>query len=181
MSRIAKKPILVPENINIKINKNNIILWKNNIYIKSKFNKYVLLFYKNNKIIFNVLNNNYKYWKYAGTYRSIINNIILGLLYGFKKVLLLVGIGYKAFIENNILNLNLGYSYVIKYNIPLNIELKCLKNNKLVIKGYDKQLVGQVASKIRSFRPPECYKNGKGIRYKDEIVIIKEHKKKISK
>ncbi len=181
MSRIAKKFILVPKCIKVNINKNKIILYKDNLCVSNKFHISVLPLFKNNKIIFNTNKNYIKSWMYAGTARAIINNAIFGLINNFKKVLILVGIGYKANIENNILYLNLGFSYTIKYNIPFNIKLKCLDNNKIIVEGYDKQLVGQIASDIRFFRPPECYKNGKGIRYENEIVIIKEHKKKLNK
>ncbi len=181
MSRIAKKFIVIPNDINVFINKNEIILSKGNILIKHKFHCSVLPLIKNNKIFFNVNNIYLKSWMYAGTIRSIVYNSIFGLQYGYKKKLIIIGIGYKAIIENNILLLHLGFSYIIKYFIPLNINIICLNQNEIEIKGYDKQLVGQVASDIRFFRPPECYKQGKGIRYENEVVRIKEHKKKLTK
>ncbi len=180
MSRIAKKPILIPKGIKVNIINNKIIILKDNLIIENIIHFSILIIIKNNKIILKNNNNNDKYSMYAGTTRSIINNILLGLENNFKKKLLLIGIGYKAYIKNNILFLNLGYSYTIKYIIPDYVNIKCL-NNKIIIKGYDKQKVGQVAAKIRSFRPPECYKEGKGIRYYNEFIRIKEHKKKISK
>ncbi len=179
MSRIAKKPIIIPKNIKINIIGNKIIILKDNLVIEKLIHYSVLPIIKKNKIIF-VNYNCYskKYLMYAGTVRSIINNILIGLKKKFKKKLLLIGIGYKAYIDNNILFLNLGFSYIIKYNIPNYINIVCLNNNEILITGFDKQKVGQVAADIRFFKKPECYKQGKGIRYSDEFVKIKEHKKK---
>ncbi len=181
MSRIAKQPILIPKGIKINIINNKIIICKNNIIVKNKIHFSITPILKNNKIILNNSNSYYKFSMYAGTFRSIINNIILGLKNNFKKKLIIIGIGYKSYIKKNILFLNLGYSYTIKYNIPKNIIIKCLNFNEIIIKGYDKQKVGQVAAEIRSFKKPECYKKGKGIRYKNEFIKIKENKKKINK
>lgn len=180
MSRIAKIPILVPKNIKIIIKNKILYLINKKNKIKHIIHNAVNILYKNNKIYVNINKHYYKAWMYAGTIRSIINNSIIGLTKGFVKKLLLIGIGYKVYIDNNILYLDLGYSYTINYIIPLNIVIKC-NNNEIIIKGYDKQLVGKVASEIRFFRKPECYKKGKGIRYIDEIVKIKEHKKKLNK
>ncbi len=182
MSRIAKKPIIIPKNVKINIINNEIIIFKDNLIIKNIIHYSVLPIIKKNKIIFtNYSYYSKKYLMYAGTIRSVINNILIGLKNNFIKKLLLVGIGYKAYIEKKILYLNLGFSYTIKYKIPNSINIECLNNNEIIIKGFDKQKVGQVAAEIRSFRPPECYKQGKGIRYSNEFVKIKEHKKKISK
>ncbi len=179
MSRIAKKPIIVPKNIKIIIKRKNIYLINNNIKVIYRIHDAVIILYKNNKIYFNINKKYNNAWMYAGTIRSIINNTIIGFIYGFTKKLLLVGIGYKCYIKNNILFLNLGFSYIINYIIPSGIKIKCFNNNEILIEGYDKQLVGKVASEIRYNRPPECYKQGKGIRYFNEIIKIKEHKKKI--
>ncbi len=181
MSRIAKKPILVFKNIKIKLKKNVIFLIKDKLIIKKKIPFYINLILSNNnkiinlKLISNIYNNKLFL---VGTFRSILNNIIIGLYKGFKKKLILVGIGYKAYLIKNNLCLNIGYSHIINYLIPKNIEINCPSFNEIVIKGYDKQLVGQVASRIRSYKPPENYRKGKGIRYLNELVRIKEYKKK---
>ncbi len=179
MSRIAKNPVIIPSSIKFFFNKNVLFLIKDKLKIKCVIHPSVILSITDNKIFFNVNKKYFNSWMYAGTTRSIINNYIIGLINGFSKKLVLVGIGYKAYIENNILFLNLGFSYTIKYKIPLSVSIKCIDFNNIIIKGYDKQLVGQIASEIRSFKKPECYKSGKGIRYKNEFVKIKESKKKI--
>ncbi len=182
MSRIAKKSIIIPKNILVKIKGKKIFFKKNNLeFFKIVHNSVIPIFKKKNEIIFKTDGNFLKNKKYIGTTRSVIFNIIYGMEYGFTKILLIVGIGYKAFIKKNVLCLNLGFSHIINYNIPLGINIKCTNSNEIIIKGWDKQLVGCVAAKIRSFRPPEHYKKGKGIRYINEKVRIKEHKKKLSK
>ncbi len=182
MSRIAEKPIIIPKNILVKIEGKKIFFKKDNLeFFKVVHNSVIPILKKKNKIIFKTNGNYLKNKKYTGTTRSIIFNIIYGLKYGFSKKLLIVGIGYKAYVENNTLILNLGFSHVINYNIPLNINIECTNSNEIIIKGWDKQLVGCVAAKIRSFRVPENYKKGKGIRYINEKVRIKEHKKKLIK
>ncbi len=182
MSRIANKPIIIPKDILVKIKGKKIFFEKGNLKIFKIVHYNVIPILKNNnKIIFKTNGNFLKNKKYTGTTRSIVFNVIYGMKYGFVKKLLIVGIGYKAFIKNNTLILNLGFSHAINYNIPSNIFIKCTNSNEIIIKGWDKQLVGCVAAKIRSFRVPEHYKKGKGIRYIDEKVRIKEHKKKLSK
>ncbi len=177
MSRIAKKPIFIPDNIFVKVEKNKIFINKKELTIIKIIPNFILVNINNN--IINLKLKNYcKKWYMLGTYRSILNNIFIGLSIGFEKKLILVGIGYKAYLDNNILFLNIGYSHIIKFNIPKNIEISCPSSNEILVKGYNKELVGQVAAIIRSYRPPEPYRKGKGIRYLNEIVRIKENKKK---
>lgn len=182
MSRIAKKSIIIPNDILVKIRGKKIFFKKDNLkFFKIIHNSVILILKNKNEIIFKTNGNFLKNKKYLGTTRSIIFNIIYGIKYGFSKILLIVGIGYKAFIKKNILSLNLGFSHVINYDVPHGINIECTDSNEIIIKGWDKQLVGCIAAKIRSFRPPEHYKKGKGIRYINEKVRIKEHKKKLSK
>ncbi len=183
MSRVAKKPILVSKDINILIkNKNEIVFQKGLIKIKKIFNSNIILTLQKNYILVNVAYHSIKNWAYAGTVRSIINNFIIGLNKGYKKELILVGIGYKAVVQhNNVLSLNLGFSHTIYLNIPKNIRVLCPNVNEIIVSGYDKELVGQFSAYIRSFKPPESYKKGKGIRYLNENVRIKESKKKLTK
>jgi len=110
-----------------------------------------------------------------GLARSLIHNMIVGVTAGFKKELTIVGVGYKAQLSGSKLNLSLGYSHPIVFQVPEGIKLAVLEGGKITIEGCDKQLVGETAAEIRRFRPPEPYK-GKGIRYTDERVIIKEGK-----
>ena len=113
----------------------------------------------------------------AGTFRSIIDNMVVGVTTGFQKELQLQGVGYRAQMQGNKLNLTLGFSHPVEYLIPEGIEILTPSQTQIVVKGIDKQLVGQVAAEIRAFRPPEPYK-GKGVRYANEHVKRKEAKKK---
>lgn len=113
----------------------------------------------------------------VGTLKALISNMIKGVTSGFEKKLLIVGVGYKAQVSGSTLNLNLGFSHPVIYSIPENIKVEMPNPTEIVIKGIDKQKVGQVAAEVRSYRRPEPYK-GKGIRYFDEKVVIKETKKK---
>ncbi len=179
MSRLDKKFILVSNNIDIKIKNNFIYCIKEKIIIKYFIPNYIdVLLNNNNKLInFRLNNNNKKNISLLGTFISILNNTIIGLNKKFEKKLILIGIGYKASIENNLLLLNVGFSHIIKYIIPNDIEIICSSNTEIIIRGFDKQLVGQVAARIRSYKPPENYRKGKGIRYFNEVIRIKEYKK----
>lgn len=112
----------------------------------------------------------------AGTMRALVNNMVEGVTNGFEKRLNLVGVGYRAQVQGKQLNLQLGFSHPVEFPIPDGITLETPSQTEIVVRGSDKQLVGQVAAKIRSYRPPEPYK-GKGVRYADERVVMKEAKK----
>ncbi|WP_343189395.1 50S ribosomal protein L6 [Buchnera aphidicola] len=178
MSRIAKLPILVPLEVKITLNKNKIKVKGPNGILIYNINKNVEIKYINNVLKFNVKKKNMYAWSQAGTCRSLINSMILGVTDGFFKKLYLFGVGYRVLeIKNNIISLSLGYSHIIKYKFPLDIIIKNISQNEILIEGIDKQKVGQIASDIRSYRVPESYK-GKGIRYENEYIRIKEAKKK---
>lgn len=113
----------------------------------------------------------------AGTFRALVNNMVLGVSNGFEKALQLQGVGYRAQTQGKKLNLTLGFSHPIEYSIPEGIEIETPSQTEVLVKGIDKQLVGQVSAEIRAFRPPEPYK-GKGVRYLNEYVKRKEAKKK---
>jgi large subunit ribosomal protein L6 len=113
----------------------------------------------------------------AGTMRSVVANMVHGVSQGFERKLLINGVGYRAQIQGDVLNLTLGFSHAVHYPIPADIEIECPKNTEVVVRGASKQRVGQVAAQIRKFRPPEPYK-GKGVRYENEEIIMKEAKKK---
>lgn len=112
----------------------------------------------------------------SGTTRALINNMIIGVSEGFEKRLAIIGVGYRAKAQGNSLNLQLGFSHDINYNLPEGVLVETPTQTEIIIRGADKQSVGQAAANIRSFRPPEPYK-GKGIRYKDEYVVRKQAKK----
>ncbi|MDH3979877.1 MAG: 50S ribosomal protein L6 [Gammaproteobacteria bacterium] len=113
----------------------------------------------------------------AGTTRAVVNNLVVGVSDGFEKKLELVGVGYRAQAKGKVLNLTLGFSHPVDYELPEGVTAETPSQTEIVVKGCDKQKVGQVAAEIRAFRPPEPYK-GKGVRYSDEVVVRKEAKKK---
>ncbi len=113
----------------------------------------------------------------SGTLRALINNMVIGVTKGFEKKLTLIGVGYKAQAQGDKINLALGFSHPVVHSMPAGIKVETPTATEILIKGADKQRVGQVAAEIRSYRPPEPYK-GKGVRYADEVVVIKETKKK---
>ncbi|MFT8229816.1 MAG: 50S ribosomal protein L6 [Enterobacterales bacterium] len=179
MSRIAKNPIIIPngvefnfiENNKIKISGKNGILFLN-------IHKAVKIKYCNNKLTFSY-NLNFLKSRSAilGTTRSLINNMIIGVTEGFTKKLLLVGIGYKVVLLKDKIQLFLGFSHTVEFLIPDGICVLCKNPTEIEINGANKQIVGQFAANIREIRKPEPYK-GKGIRYFNEIIKLKEAKKK---
>jgi large subunit ribosomal protein L6 len=113
----------------------------------------------------------------SGTMRALLNNMVSGVTKGFQKKLTLVGVGYRAQAQGDKLNLSLGFSHPVVHSMPVGIKVETPTQTEIVIKGIDRQVVGQVAAQVRAYRPPEPYK-GKGVRYSDEVVVIKETKKK---
>ena len=113
----------------------------------------------------------------SGTMRALVNNMVNGVTKGFQKKLTLVGVGYRAQAQGDKLNLSLGFSHPVVHSMPNGIKVETPTQTEIVIKGIDRQVVGQVAAQVRAYRPPEPYK-GKGVRYSDEVVVIKETKKK---
>ena len=177
MSSTAKKPIQYPDSVDILI--------KDNDCIEVKGEKGELRLNLITEVAINIdedsLNvkptSNSKFSKAAvGTFRSLINNMIIGVSEGYEKKLELVGVGYRASTQGKNINLTLGFSHPVVYKIPDEIEIQTPSQTEITIKGIDKQKVGQVAAEIRSLRPPEPYK-GKGVRYKGEQISLKETKK----
>jgi large subunit ribosomal protein L6 len=113
----------------------------------------------------------------SGTFRALINNMVVGVTKGFERKLNLVGVGYRAQAQGDKLNLSLGFSHPVVHQMPAGVKCETPQQTEIIIKGIDKQKVGQVAAEVRAYRPPEPYK-GKGVRYSDERVVIKETKKK---
>jgi len=174
MSRIAKAPIELPSSVELKVEggsikvkgpKGNMVLQMHpNVSLEQEDSNFVVKPASNSDI------------PMAGTFRSLISNMVTGVSEGFGKKLNLVGVGYRAQIQGSKLTLALGFSHPVVYNAPEGITIEVPTQTEILITGCDKQRVGQVASEIRAFRPPEPYK-GKGIRYSDERVIRKEAKK----
>ncbi|NIH16488.1 MAG: 50S ribosomal protein L6 [Buchnera aphidicola (Periphyllus lyropictus)] len=180
MSRIAKRSIIVPDNIQIKLKNKEIIVKGNKGTLKKKINNLVYIKYKKNILSFKVYKSNNEGWMQAGTARSLVYSMIIGVTKGFSKKLILIGVGYRFSLEGNNneqVVMSLGYSHNIRYILPDGIFVKLLSQTEIVVLGIDKQLVGQVSANLRFYRVPDSYK-GKGVRYFNEFVKIKEAKKK---
>lgn len=174
MSRIGKKPIVIPSDIEVKIEETKIIFKSKKEVKELETYGRVGINIDSNSLVFSKLNEDMQSRAFWGTYRALANNIIVGLQNGFSKILEINGVGYKAAVNGKTLELMLGFSHPIKYDIPDNITMSVEKNN-IIIKGSDKQQVGQIAAEIREFRPPEPYK-GKGIKYSNEVILRKAGK-----
>jgi large subunit ribosomal protein L6 len=174
MSRIGKLPIALPTGIEAKVEGTKLII-KNSKETKEleTFGR-VSIEIKDNNIIFGKVGENREASAFWGTYRALANNMVIGLTKGFEKKLEFSGVGYRASVKGDVLELQLGFSHPINYKIPTELTITVEKNT-ISIKGSDKQLVGQVAAEIRGYRPPEPYK-GKGIKYVDEHIIRKAGK-----
>ncbi|EOD4833511.1 50S ribosomal protein L6 [Campylobacter upsaliensis] len=174
MSRIGKQPISIPSGVEVKLEGTLLKFKKGNLAkdLDTKANVNVEI--KDNQILFSLKGEDRQSRAYWGTYRALAYNVIVGLTEGFSKTLEINGVGYKAALKGKVLELNLGFSHPINYEIPAGIEISVDKNN-VIVKGSDKQVVGQVAAQIREFRPPEPYK-GKGVKYANERIIRKAGK-----
>lgn len=177
MSRVAKATILIPDGVKVKINNNLIIIKGKNGELNKNINENIIVKYENNSLNFLPKVINKYYWALAGTTRSLIHKMIIGVSQGFIQKLQLFGVGYRAIIQENKVVLSLGLSHNILYKIPENIKISCPSQTEIIIQGIDKQLVKQVAADIRAYKKPDPYK-GKGIRYDKELIRIKESKKK---
>lgn len=174
MSRIGKKPISIPNGVEVKINGSSLKFKKSNNEKELDLKGHVDVKIEDGKIEFSPKGEDRQSRAYWGTYRALANNIVLGLTEGFSKQLEINGVGYRAAMKGKVLELNLGFSHPINFESPKGIEISVDKN-VVTIKGDDKQQVGQVAAEIRGFRPPEPYK-GKGIKYLEEHIIRKAGK-----
>ncbi|KIM10449.1 MAG: 50S ribosomal protein L6 [Sulfurovum sp. FS08-3] len=174
MSRIGKKPVVIAKGIEVSVDGSVIRAKKGNLEKSLETHGRVGIEVNDTEVVFSCVGNTKESAAYWGTYRALFNNIIIGLDQGFQKSLEINGVGYRASIQGNKLVMQLGYSHDINYEIPQGLEITVDKN-VVVIKGSDKQAVGQVAAEIRDFRPPEPYK-GKGVKYSDEKIIRKAGK-----
>jgi large subunit ribosomal protein L6 len=176
MSRIAKAPITVPAGVEVTLAGQEIKVKGKNGELTRVVNDAVEVALNDN-VITTAPRDVANAWAQAGTARALINNMIQGVNEGFEKKLQLVGVGYRAAVKGKVLDLTLGFSHPVNFEIPAGITIEAPSQTELVVKGADKQLVGQTAANIRSYREPEPYK-GKGVRYADEHVRRKEAKKK---
>ena len=177
MSRDPKKPISIPKGVEFDFKEGYLTVKNKNTVMQLKIPSLVSLEIDNQKAQFSAVNDTRFSKALSGTMRALASDMVIGVTQGFEKKLILVGVGYKAQIQGTALNLTLGFSHPISYTPPEGIRIEIPSLTEIIIKGANKQLVGQVAADIRSFRPPEPYK-GKGIKYSDEVILRKETKKK---
>ena len=173
MSRIGKKVIAIPSGVKVSIDAGSVLV-EGKAKLSMTLPPLTAAEVKDGQVVVSRLDDSRTSNAMQGLARSLINNMVIGVTAGFKKELAIVGVGYKATLAGNKLNLALGYSHPIVYQIPAGVKVTVVEN-KIVIEGADKQLVGETAAEIRRFRPPEPYK-GKGIRYVDERIVLKEGK-----
>ena len=174
MSRIGKKPIDIPSGVKVTVADGNILV-EGKEKLSMAMPPFVTAEVKENQVLVSAADESRKANAMHGLARSLIQNMVIGVSQGFRKELQIVGIGYKAAVAGSKLNLSLGYSHPIEFAIPEGIKVTVTPENKIFIEGCDKQLVGETAAQIRRFRKPEPYK-GKGIRYVDERIVLKEGK-----
>ncbi len=174
MSRIGKKPIIIPEKVEVKLEGQTVLVKGPNGKMQLNFADSVKIEREGNLLTIAPNGNDSKFKSLWGMSRTLLSNMIVGVTSGFKRNLIFTGVGYKAQVAGDKITLNLGYSHPIEYVLPQGITAKVTANN-IEISGSDKELVGFVAAKIRSFRPPEPYK-GKGIKYQEETILRKAGK-----
>lgn len=178
MSRVAKTPVSIPSGVEVNVNGQLIQVKGPKGSLQLEVNPAVKLTVADNAVSFD--------WagkedgvssEQAGTARALVNNMITGVSQGYQRKLTLVGVGYRASVSGDVVNLALGYSHPIEHKLPEGVKAECPSQTEIVLSSIDKQLLGQTAANIRAYRKPEPYK-GKGVRYSDEVVRIKEAKKK---
>lgn len=177
MSRVAKNPIKLPSGVEFKLEGQRLSVKGAKGALELNLHPSVEVVQEAGELRFAPRGGDLQYKAMAGTTRALVNNMVIGVSQGFERKLQLVGVGYKAQAKGQVLSLALGFSHPIDYELPAGVTAETPSQTDILIKGIDKQLVGQVAAEIRDFRRPEPYK-GKGVRYADEVVRRKEAKKK---
>ena len=177
MSRVGKMPIALPQGAEVAINAAQISVKGPLGSLTQSLNGLVKVQNDNGTLKFEPANDSREANAMSGTLRALVNNMVTGVTKGFERKLNLVGVGYKAQAQGDKLNLSLGFSHPVVHQMPQGIKCETPTQTEILIKGVDRQRVGQVAAEVRAYRSPEPYK-GKGVRYSDEVVIIKETKKK---
>lgn len=177
MSRVANNPVEVPSGVEVTLNGQAVKVKGPKGEMNFDSHGLVEISQQDQTLTFAARNSEKSANALAGTTRALINNMVTGVSKGFEKKLTLVGVGYRAQAQGNKLNLSLGFSHPVEFQVPVGIKVETPSQTEVVVSGVDKQQVGQVAANIRAYRPPEPYK-GKGVRYADEQVLRKEAKKK---
>ena len=177
MSRVGKQPISIPKGVDVLINNKIISIKGSRGSLTLDLHPYVDVRQENEFIYLSPVYRESIYWAMCGTMRALVNNMVIGVTIGFEKRLQLIGVGYRAQVQGLKLILSLGFSHPIEFSVPAGIVIETPSQSEIIVKGSDKQQVGEIAAKIRAYRPPEPYK-GKGIRYAEERILMKEAKKK---
>ena len=177
MSRVGKSPVAIPAGVDVSIKEDQISVKGSGGTLNLARNPLVNVVNKDGKLSFEPANESREANAMSGTVRQLVNNMVVGVTKGFEKKLNLVGVGFRAQAQGQKLNLQIGFSHPVVKDMPAGIKVECPTQTEILIKGADRQVVGQIAAEVRAIRPPEPYK-GKGIRYADEKVSLKETKKK---
>ncbi len=177
MSRVAKNPVVVPSGVEVALAAGEISVKGPMGTLKQALSVDVSVVREGDSLLCKAQNDSMQANAMSGTIRALLANMVQGVSKGFERRLNLVGVGYRAQAAGDTLNLTLGFSHPVAYKMPAGIKVETPTQTEIVLKGADKQRIGQVAAEIRAFREPEPYK-GKGVRYSDEVVILKETKKK---
>ena len=177
MSRVAKMPVTIPAGVDVSINDAQISVKGTGGTLSLAQNALVTVTNADGKLSFEPANDSREANAMSGTQRQLVNNMVVGVSKGFEKKLTLVGVGFRAQASGNKLNLQIGYSHPVNFEMPAGVTVTTPTPTEIIVKGANRLVIGQLAAEIRDARPPEPYK-GKGIRYADERVVIKETKKK---
>jgi large subunit ribosomal protein L6 len=177
MSRVANDPVVIPENVEVTLNATDISVKGPLGVLSRKLSKNVQVVRAENRLEFAVIGTSHQANAMSGTMRALVSNMVTGVSKGFEKKLALVGVGYRAQAQGDKLNLTLGFSHPVVHQLPVGVKAETPTQTEIIIKGADRQQVGQVAADIRAYRSPEPYK-GKGVRYVGEQIVLKETKKK---
>jgi large subunit ribosomal protein L6 len=177
MSRIAKQPVAILKGVSVELKDDSVALKGSKGTLSMPINPAVAVRQEGEELLVAATNGGRFANAIAGTTRALINNMMTGVHEGFEKKLELVGVGYRAQAQGNKLNLTLGFSHPVVYEVPEGVAVETPSQTEILVKGIDRQKVGQVAAELREFRPPEPYK-GKGVRYAGERIVLKEAKKK---
>lgn len=177
MSRVAKNPVAIPQGVEVTISAGEIAVKGPLGTLRQALNDAVTVERDGDTVVCKARDGVANARAMSGTVRALVNNMVAGVSKGFERKLNLVGVGYRAQAQGDKLNLSLGFSHPVVHQMPAGVKVETPTQTEIVIKGIDKQQVGQVAAEVRAYRAPEPYK-GKGVRYSDEVVVLKETKKK---
>jgi large subunit ribosomal protein L6 len=177
MSRVAKSPVTIPTGVTVTINGQDVQVKGAKGELSTVLHDLVAIAQEGTELKLSPREDSQAAWMQAGTARAVMNNLVIGVSAGFERRLQLIGVGYKAAAKGKVLNLALGFSHPVDYNLPEGVTAETPTPTEIILKSVNKQLLGQAAANVRAYRPPEPYK-GKGVRYVGENVLRKEAKKK---